>query len=110
MPQCPLVPVPVVPRGRGGVLVARERFDVAHERVVAVQYVAALALACAVAQVRLPDSGLGESVDPPRQISQALAQLRDAGLAHEQIGCAFAPLALGQRLNPLTILANWTSK
>ncbi|SKV03395.1 Uncharacterised protein [Mycobacteroides abscessus subsp. abscessus] len=42
MPQCPLVPVPVVPRGRGGVLVARERFDVAHERVVAVQYVAAL--------------------------------------------------------------------
>ncbi|SHP10912.1 Uncharacterised protein [Mycobacteroides abscessus subsp. bolletii] len=38
MPQCRLMPVPVVPGGRGGVLVARERFDVAHERVVAVQH------------------------------------------------------------------------
>ncbi|SHW98583.1 Uncharacterised protein [Mycobacteroides abscessus subsp. abscessus] len=109
MPQRRLMPVPVVPRGRGGVLVARERLDMAHERVIAVQHVAALALTRSVAQIRLPNSGLGESIDPPRQVSQALAQLRDAGLAHEQISCAFAPLALGQRLNPLTISSNWTS-
>lgn len=58
MPQRGLVSVPVVPGGWGGVFVARERLDVAHERVVTVQYVVALALACSVAQVCLSKNQL----------------------------------------------------
>ncbi len=58
MPQRRLVSVPVVPGGWGGVFVARERLDVAHERVVTVQYVVALALACSVAQVCLSENQL----------------------------------------------------